>query len=171
MRPNPLLLGAFVVSTGIAAMAADGNGPKPSTPEPSATNAPNSQVIAYYFHGTIRCHTCLEIEKEAKAVIERQFRTELDAKKLVFKPVNYQQLENIHFTQDYKLPCPSLVLVRQKYGKDERWKLLGETWQLVHDPIKLQRYVETEVSNCLRGDLGGMNTNSNNSPSAPMRQR
>ena len=171
MKRSPLLLGVFFVSASIAAIAADSSSRRPSTPEPSATNAPGQQVIAYYFHGTVRCHTCLEIEKEAKAVIERHFKTELDAKELVFKPVNYQQPENAHFEQDYKLPCPSLVLVRQKGGKDEQWKLLGETWQLVQDPIKLQGYVETEVSKYLRGDAGGMNTNSNRVPSSATNQR
>ena len=171
MKRSPLLLGVFFVSASIAAIAADSSSREPSTSEPSATNAPNQQVIAYYFHRTIRCHTCLEIEKEAKGVMERQFKTELDAKELVFKPVNYQQPENAHFLQDYKRPCPSLVLVRQKGGKDEQWKLLGETWQLVQDPIKLERYVETEVSKYLRCDLGGMNTNSNHVPSSATNQR
>jgi len=171
MKPNLLLLGVFLVSANIATIAADGKRTEPPTPEPAATNASNQQVIAYYFHRTVRCHTCLEIEKEAKAVMERQFKTELDAKELVFKPVNYQEPENGHFVQDYKLPCPSLVLVRQKNGKDEKWKLLGETWQLVQDPIKLQRYVETEVSKYLRGEHDGTNSNSNRVPLPAPNQR
>jgi hypothetical protein len=166
MKRNTLLIGLFLVAVTVSVIAADGPSPKPSEPAPTATNAPSQQIIAYYFHGTIRCHTCLEIEKQAKAVIEQQFRTELETKGLVFKPVNYQQPENAHFLQDYKLPCPSLVLVRQKDGKDEKWKLLGETWQRVTDPIKLQQYVETEVSKYLRGEPGGTNSNTNNVPSA-----
>jgi len=166
MKRNTFLLGVLLVSVSIVAVATDGNGPKAFTSEPSATNAPNEQVIAYYFHRTIRCHTCLEIEKEAQAVMARQFKTELDTKELVFKPVNYQERENAHFVEDYKLPCPSLVLVRQRGGKDERWKLLGETWQLVHEPVKFNRYVESEVKKYLQGEAGGMNTNSNRVPSA-----
>lgn len=171
MKPILFFSAAWFAAASMVAIAADGIGSKPPPPKPSATNAPNSQVIAYYFHGTIRCHTCLEIEKESRAVIERQFRMELDTKELVFKPVDYQQPDNTHFIQDYKLPCPSLVLVRQMNGKDEKWKLLGETWQLVQDPIKLQRYVETELSKYLRGDFGDTNTNSSNVPSASTRQR
>lgn len=139
--------------------------PMSSTTNGTTTVAPAQQIIAYYFHGTIRCHTCLEIEQQAKAVIERQFKMQLDAKELVFKPVDYQQPENAHFLQDYKLPCPSLVLVRQREGKDEKWQLLGDTWQLIHDPVKFNRYIETEVNKYLGGGQGRTNSNSNSAPS------
>ena len=39
---------------------------------------------------------------------------------LVFEPVNYDKPENAHFLKDYAVPCPSLVVVRRKDGKDER---------------------------------------------------
>jgi len=48
-------------------------------------------------------------------------QTELAAKRLMFKPLNYNLPENAHFLQDYKLPCPLVVLVRCKDGKDEKW--------------------------------------------------
>lgn len=131
------------------------------------TNATAQQVIAYYFHGTIRCETCLMIEQQAKRVIEQQFSAELAANRLMFVSVNYEQPENAHFLTDYKLPCPSLVLVRQKDGKDEKSKLLGETWQLVHDPIKLNSYVEAEVRNFLNGHEQQTSINRVEPPSAP----
>lgn len=115
------------------------------------TNAAASQTIAFYFHGTVRCETCLKIEQQAKSVIEQQFGSELAANRLAFKSVNYDLPENAHFLLDYKLPCPSLVLVRQKGDKDEKWKLLGDTWQLVENPVKFNNYVEIEVRNFLRG--------------------
>jgi len=67
----------------------------------------------------------------------------------VFKPLNYDLPENAHSLLDYKLPCPSLVLVRQKDGKDVQWTLLGDTWQLVEDPVKFNAYIETEVNKFL----------------------
>jgi hypothetical protein len=121
----------------------------PSVTNRITTNAPSQQLIAFYFHGTVRCETCLKIEKQAREAIERRFQTELDAQRLAFKPVNYDLPENAHFLQDYKLPCPSLVLVRQKDGKDEKWTLLGDTWQLVENPVKFNVYIETEVNKFL----------------------
>ena len=127
------------------------------------TNATAQQVIAYYFHGTVRCETCLMIEQLAKAVIEQQFSAEFAMNGLVFTSVNYELPEHAHFLTDYKLPCPSLVLVRRIDGKEEAWKLLADTWQLVHEPIRLNAYVETEV----RHFLGGTNQPTSTNQSAP----
>ena len=96
--------------------------------------------------------TCQKIERQAREVIERRFAFEVAEKRLVFKPVNYDQPENAHYLKDYKLPCPSLVLVRQKDGKDEKWKLLDKTWEYFENPVKFNEYVETEVDKLLRND-------------------
>ncbi len=71
---------------------------------------PTTQVIAYYFHGTVRCETCLRIEKEARDFISKRFVADLASERLVFKTVNYDKPEDAHFWKDNKLPCPSLVL-------------------------------------------------------------
>ena len=70
-------------------------------------------------------------------------------KRLVFKPANYDKPENAHFLKDYKLPCPSLVVVRQKGGKDEKRKRLDKTWEHIENPMKFNEYVEGEVENLL----------------------
>jgi len=147
MKRQILWLGLLLIVATLPAGAADS--PKPAAPATNATNVPSQQIIAYYFHGTVRCETCLKIEQQAKAVIKRQFKPELDAQRLVFKPLNYDLPDNAHFLLDYKLPCPSLVLVRQKAGKDEQRKLLGDTWQLVEDPVKFNAYIQTEVNKFL----------------------
>lgn len=130
------------------------------------TNSSPETVIAYYFHGTIRCETCLLIEALARAVIEQQFGCEMAANRLSWQSVNYDSAENRHFVTDFKLPCPSLVLVAQHEDKPLRWKLLGDTWQLVHEPDRLTDYVATEVRNFLseRGQPLGTNSGSPDPP-------
>jgi len=145
-------MGLLLLAATAFAKAADKPDAKPPAPAPATTNAPSQQVIAYYFHGTVRCEACLKIERQAREAIERRFKSELTAKRLVFKPVNYDLPENAHFLGDYRLPCPSLVLVRQKNGKDAKGKLLGDTWKLVEDPEKFNRYVEDEVEQFLRNE-------------------
>ena len=139
----------FCVMLFVATAGLMGAGEKYTAPA-TAAKGTNEQVIAYYFHGTMRCETCQRIERHAREVIEQRFKAELAAKRLVFKPLNYDLPENAHFLQDYKLPCPSLVLVRRQAGKDEKWKLLAETWQLVEDGTKFNRYVEDAVDKSLR---------------------
>lgn len=138
----------------------------PATSHVSATNATAQQVIAYYFHGTVRCETCLLIEKLAKMVVEQKFSAELATNRLVFTSVNHELPENTHFLTDYQLPCPSLVLVKRRDDKDENWKLLGDTWQLIHEPVKLNAYVEAEVRTFLCGANRLTSTNQSAIPPA-----
>jgi hypothetical protein len=149
MKIKSFLIGLVLFAAITLAPAAEKIDLKPPTTTPTATSNAGVQVIAYYFHGTVRCETCQKIERQAREVIEKKFKTEIASKRLVFKPVNYDLPENAHFLQDYKLPCPSLVLVRRKEGKDEKSKLLGETWQLVEDATKFNRYVQDEVEKLL----------------------
>ena len=150
MTRETFFIALLLIGTAAFVRAADKPNAKPSAPAVTTTNTPSVQVIAYYFHGTVRCVECLKIERKAREVIEENFKTELADKRLVFKPVNYEQPENTHFLLDYKLPCPSLVLVRRQDGKDEKWKLLGDTWKRVEDPERFDRYVEDEVDKYLR---------------------
>ncbi len=140
--------------------------PLAATTSPMATNAAEHQVIAYYFHGTVRCETCLLIEKLAKNVVEQEITAELATNRLVFTPVNYELPENAHFLTDYKLPCPSLVLVKRRDGEGDTWRLLGDTWQLVEHPLQLNEYISSEVRSFLSGIGQPATTNKVTSPSA-----
>ena len=90
--------------------------PGPGAASAMATTADPAReaaaVIAYYFHGTVRCETCLTIERQARELITRRFLAAVE-----FKSVDYDPPENAHYRKDYQLPCPSLVLVRQNGGK------------------------------------------------------
>ena len=109
------------------------------------------RVIAYYFHRTMRCATCLRIEKQAHEVITNRFGAEVAVERLAFKTVNYEQPENAHFLEDYQLGGPSLVLVRQKGSKDVERKVLGQTWEFAHIPPRLDLYIEEETRKFLEG--------------------
>jgi hypothetical protein len=138
-----LLALLLALTTGVVG-AADNASVK--APQPAkAAMATKTQVIAYYFHGTVRCEVCVKIERQARETIERRFAAEVAEKRLVFMPVNYDQPENAHFLKDYTLPCPSLVLVRQQSGQGEKWKLLDKTWELVENSSEFNEYVEGEV--------------------------
>jgi len=76
---------------------------------------------------------------------EQQFGGELAAGRLSFVSVSYDLTENKHFLTACSPPCPSLVLVCQRIGRSETWKLLNNTWQLVHEPTKFNGYLEAKL--------------------------
>jgi hypothetical protein len=88
-----------------------------SAPQPGA-----HKVIAYYFHTNTRCSTCIKIEQYSKEAIEKGFPEELKSGALE-KIVNYQNPENRHYMQDYKLVSKSLILVNLVNGKQRSGRI------------------------------------------------
>ena len=104
-----------------------------------------TKVIVYYFHGTARCQTCLDIERHARETVFESHFADLMEGTIEWRSVNYEVPENRHFSNDFDLPYPSLVIVREQAGYTAEWKLLGKTWELVSDPAALRDYVQAEL--------------------------
>ncbi len=107
------------------------------------------KVIAYYFHTNTRCSTCIKIEQYSKEAIEQGFPDELKNGTLEMRIVNYENPENRHFMQDYKLVSKSLVLVNFVNGKQTKWTNLKLVWQLTGRKDAFLNYVRREVRNSL----------------------
>ncbi len=121
-------------------------------PQAGAPQAPQHKVIAYYFHTNTRCSTCIKIEQYSHEALEQGFPQELKNGTLEMRVVNYEQPENRHFIQDYKLVSKSLILVNVVNGKQTKWTNLKLVWQLTGHKDAFLNYVRKEV----RGYLSGM---------------
>jgi len=86
-----------------------------------------SHVLVRYFHGDIRCSTCLQFEDWSKTAAEG-FAKELADGRLQWQLINFDRPENKHYIKDYGLADKSLVLVREEDGKTVRWKNVEEFW-------------------------------------------
>jgi hypothetical protein len=116
-----------------------------ANPQAAAPQAAPHKVIAYYFHTNTRCSTCIKIEQYSREAIEQGFPCELKAGTLEMRVVNYEQPENRHFMQDYKLVSKSLVLVNMVSGKQTKWTNLKLVWQLTGHKDAFLNYVRKEV--------------------------
>lgn len=125
-----------------------------SATQPAATSQAADtprQFVAYYFHRTVRCQTCLSIEKQSREAIELAYGGELSAGRVEWHAVNIEEPGNEHFEKDFELQTQSLVLVETTDGQAARWKLLPKVWELVEDPYGFQEYVVAEVALFLGG--------------------
>jgi hypothetical protein len=116
---------------------------------PSAT--PEGRVIATYFHNTTRCVTCRTIEQLARQTIESTFAAELASGRLAWRALNMEESANEHYVFDYELTSPSLVLAELDGESELRFKVLSDTWKLVHTKVQFAIYVENEVRAFLEG--------------------
>lgn len=87
-----------------------------------------AQVTVYYFHSTIRCVDCLEIERLAGDVLQRSFPRELASGQLIWNPVNVDLPENTHFVFDYDLAANELVVAQT--DPPGNFLKLFEVWNL-----------------------------------------
>ncbi|NLX15288.1 MAG: hypothetical protein GXY44_16795 [Phycisphaerales bacterium] len=110
-------------------------------------------VIAYYFHRTVRCPSCLMIEELSRQAIETGFVPALADGQLAWRVIDIEQAGNKHFVEDFDLTEPSLVLVHKQPGQPAVWKILDATWDHLDDPAALQRYVQTELERFMYAEM------------------
>jgi hypothetical protein len=106
-------------------------------------------VIAYYFHKTIRCVGCLEIESAAKQVIENSFPKQIAEQKLIWVPFNLDDPGGKEFEKKFNVSGSTLVLSKAKGGDDTQYRKLEKTWELISDQNDFDAYVRNEVQQFL----------------------
>jgi len=121
-----------------------------------ATDKPANEMqapvlVAYYFHGTSRCPTCLKMERYAREAIEENFDGDVQSGRVQWHALNYDEPANEHFVKRYELFASALVLVSGQ-ADVQRWQKLERIWDLVGDEPAFKAYVIDQVTSMLRGD-------------------
>lgn len=116
----------------------------------AAEETPSSKITVYYFHGSFRCITCINMEKYSKEAIETNLKGAISSGNLEFRTVNVEEKGNEHFVNDYQLYTKSLILSFVKDGKEIKSKNLDKIWQLARNKDKFIEYVTTEVNEFMK---------------------
>jgi len=144
-----ILITCMIVISAIAIFALIGSTQAKATEAKSSVGSAN-KAVAYYFHGTFRCPTCLNMEKYSREAIEANFKDALQAKKLEFQAINVEEKGKEHFIKDYQLYTKSLILSLVKDGKEVKSKNLDKIWEYAHNKEKFIEYVTTEITAFLK---------------------
>lgn len=87
----------------------------------SARNVKQLEVV--YFHSEHRCKTCLEIEKQTRAVLDKHFAKEVKSGGIILKTYNVDEKANLTICQKFDAFGSSLFLNKVAGGKEERKNL------------------------------------------------
>lgn len=136
LRPALLVSATVLLGFALAAVAGD----QPAAPA-SAPEVQETHVVAYYFHGNVRCASCRKLEAYAEEAIVQGFADELAAGRLEWRAVNTDQPENAHFVKDFELTAKSVVLVSYRGDEVVRFENLTRVWQLLRDKDAFLGYV------------------------------
>lgn len=110
-----------------------------------------AKVVVYYFHGNVRCPSCIKLEEYSGEAINNGFQKELSDGTVEFKSINVDEEANKHFIQEYQLVSRSVVVSKIEKGKEVKWKNLDMIWQLVSNHDKYVEYIKNETKNIIEG--------------------
>ncbi len=110
-------------------------------------------VTVFYFHTTVRCHSCSMIENYTREAIEVNFKNEIESGQIEFKEINVDQKENQKYIQRYQLYTKAVVLSLIKDGKEAAYKNLDKIWQLARNKQRFIDYVTEEMRKLLEEAL------------------
>jgi len=123
-----------------------------STNDVEAGVSQTRHVIAYYFHGNVRCGTCKKLEAYTKETIHQDFADALKSGLLTWRLVNVDESANAHFIKDYSLTTRAVVLVDMVNDKPKQWQKLAKIWDLVGDKEAFQKYIATTTTEFLENE-------------------
>jgi hypothetical protein len=105
----------------------------------------NINYVAYYFHPTARCQSCLNLEFFMKELIDTKYTSD----GFQFKAVNIEEEENEHYKKDFDLQFSTVILVKFENEKQIKWKKLDSIWSYTNDKEKFFNYSEEEITDFL----------------------
>lgn len=107
-------------------------------------------LVAYYFHRTFRCETCILMEHYVRDVIDDDFAAETAQGRLRFKAFDYEDPANLDLVETYGLgDGPVLMLSKQCQGDELDHKELAAIWGRMEDPIGLLDLLRVEIAAAL----------------------
>lgn len=104
-------------------------------------------LVAYYFHGNVRCVSCKKIEDYTQEALGTFFYDEISSGAIDYQVINIDQPENKHYVNDYQLYTKSVILSKVENGEELEFKNLDQVWNLLRNKEKFQQYIKNEVKN------------------------
>jgi len=103
------------------------------------------RVVACYFHNTVRCATCLQIEQAARETVEASFSAELASGRLTWMAMNMEEEAYRAYAALFDMAMPTLILIRVDGDAIAEWAPLENTWGLIRNPDRFSMYIADNV--------------------------
>jgi hypothetical protein len=105
-------------------------------------------------HATQRCPTCIAMERLTRETLDESFKDAVASGQIVFREVNYEQMEVATFADEFKVATASVVLVTIKDGKTVAGKnLANEAWRLYTDEPAFKTMLKEQIDAMLHGKI------------------
>lgn len=145
-----LLLAFVLVSVGFALGKRQAGGRNDAAAESAVPPSAGTVIRVYYLHSAFRCASCNQIEAMTKALLEKDFSTELADGRIVFSEVDFQVDEAL--ARRFGVVASCVVVARERDGRILDYRRLDGVWELLDKPAEFYAYVAGAVRGMLAGE-------------------
>jgi len=136
----------FAIKQRVAPTASDA---EVSAIQLAETSLPDDATVVTYFTTNARCPSCRKLEDLTRLTVEGRFPEQLASGGIVFRTINTDEAENLHFVEDYQLVSKTVVVSRRKGGEEIEWANLQDIWLKLTSPDELDAYVRSAIQEML----------------------
>lgn len=107
-----------------------------------------TKLEVLYFHATMRCPTCNAVEDNARKLLEKDFKTQLDNGTIKFNSYNVDESVNKALVERYQITFSTLLLISSNGTKTD---LTGKGFQYaLANPVKYESLLKAEIEKNLK---------------------
>ncbi|OGU58346.1 MAG: hypothetical protein A2X64_10040 [Ignavibacteria bacterium GWF2_33_9] len=107
--------------------------------------SPLKVINVKYFHATVRCASCVQIEDFITQTMNLAFQKEIGDSTLRFSSLDFMDPENEPMMEYYGFDTQALIITKVVDGKEVEYKNLELIWDYLSDFSKFEKYVEDEI--------------------------
>jgi hypothetical protein len=116
--------------------------------DPSVAPSKNTKVGVIYMHRTLRCVSCLMIEKMASETIHDDFGAKLADGTVDWQTMDFWARKDM--AQRYGVDAPTVVVITYVDGREKSFQRLDQLWDLKLQPEKFKEVVRAAVNKALQ---------------------
>ncbi len=99
-------------------------------------------IQVYYFHGSIRCHTCVSVDENTHQYLKDLFPQKIDEGDIIYKSINIDENERPDLVEKYQIYAQTLLFIKGDKVIDET----EDAFQYVTtNPEKWKQIIEDRI--------------------------
>ena len=102
----------------------------------------SNTILVYYFHGSIRCKTCVSVDEKTQSNLEYLFPQMMQNKEIIFKSINIDENERPDLVKKYEIYGQTLLFIKGDRVINETD---GAFMYVLTNPEKWEQIVEDRI--------------------------
>jgi hypothetical protein len=132
----------------LAAAGCGGAAERDASIDPTVAPSKNTKVGVIYMHRTLRCVSCLIIEKMASETVHDDFGAKLTDGTVDWQTMDFWARKDL--AQRYGVNAPTVVVITYADGREKSYQRLDQLWDLKLQPEKFKEVVRAAINKALQ---------------------